>query len=380
MKHLVCLSLAVLFLHWCPLPAAAQHKRPPVFHLIFCSDVHYGLVKKNFRGRSNVTSEEVNRAMITAMETLPGLRLPADTGAGAGQLVSGIEAVAITGDICNRQEKGIQSATVSWQQFYQAYVQGLHLKRQDGQPAELCVIPGNHDISNAIGYTKPLKPATDKASLVGMYNLEMQPAVPKTARTFNPLVDKIHYARDIGGVHLLFVDAWPDSSERAWMARDLQQVPSTTPVLLFVHAMPDVESRFFTNPARKHKLSAKAGFQNLVNEVFKDGPTIRDSALIEQAALAAFLQQHPNIKAYFHGHVNYTEYYHWNGPKSTLRLPCFRVDSPMKGQYSSHKEDLLSFQLISIDNTTGRMTVRECLWNADPGKITWGAATTLSLR
>lgn len=44
------------------------------------------------------------------------------------------------------------------------------------------------------------------------------------------------------------------------------------------------------------------------------------------------------IKAYFHGDKNYNEFYTWNGVNGTIDLPVFRVDSPMKGEYSSADE------------------------------------------
>jgi len=65
-------------------------------------------------------------------------------------------------------------------------------------------------------------------------------------------------------------------------------------------------------------------------------------------------------------------------------LPTFRVDSPMKGKYSSKDERKLSFQLITIDPKSGEMTVRECLWNNDPDNslkpIQWGDSRTISLQ
>ena len=212
----------------------------------------------------------------------------------------------------------------------------------------------------------------------------IQPSVLKTENNFNYSTDKVHYSRNIGGLHFVFVDAWPDSAERDWMEKDLSKVKSTTPVFIFTHSMPDVEARFFVNPNGDHSINEKDKFENLVTETFKDGTSVEDKAIIEQKELANFIQIHPNIKAYFHGHSNYTEYYDWKGPDQRIVLHCFRADSPMKGKYSAKDETKLAFELVTIDTDKKIMTVRECLWNAHPSdalhKIEWGISTTISIQ
>ena len=97
--------------------------------------------------------------------------------------------------------------------------------------------------------------------------------------------------------------------------------------------------------------------------------------------LRAFLKEHPSIRAYFHGHENYNEFYDWQGPDYTISLPTFRVDSPMKGDVSGGNETELSFLLISADTDTGLMTVREVLWNTNASDTTtWGQTRTVSLK
>ncbi|SMG62579.1 metallophosphoesterase, partial [methanotrophic bacterial endosymbiont of Bathymodiolus sp.] len=120
--------------------------------------------------------------------------------------------------------------------------------------------------------------------------------------------------RDIAGIRLMFVNCWPDSSERAWMEEQLKGMASGTPVLLFTHSNPDVEARFFTNPNGNHSINATDKFENLLPETCQDGLSLKDSTAIEQRGLVAFLVRHPEIKAYFHGHNNYTQYYRWKGP------------------------------------------------------------------
>jgi hypothetical protein len=54
----------------------------------------------------------------------------------------------------------------------------------------------------------------------------------------------------------------------------------------------------------------------------------------------------------------------------------------MKGNFSGNDETLLSFQLITIDPRKRTMTVREYLWNPEPGNPTvtkWGQTKTIGL-
>jgi hypothetical protein len=62
-------------------------------------------------------------------------------------------------------------------------------------------------------------------------------------------------------------------------------------------------------------------------------------------------------------------------------LHTFRVDSPMKGAVSGDDETRLSFQVAAIEPATRMLTVRECLWNADPPRpsLTWGESRTVPL-
>jgi hypothetical protein len=204
----------------------------------------------------------------------------------------------------------------------------------------------------------------------------LNPVTPKTNATYNYATDKIHYSHDISGIHFVFVNMWPDSAERVWLSSDLASVSASTPVLLFTHDQPAVESKHFTNPNGSHDINATAKFENLLTEWFKDGTTITPAATIEQNALGAYLAAHTNIIAYFHGNDNANEYYMWNG------VNVYRVDSPMKGNFSVADETKLSFQLVTIDTASQKMTVRECLWNDSSSAtkpIKFGLAKTISL-
>jgi hypothetical protein len=356
-----------------------------IVQFVFTSDQHYGLTKTTFQGVTEVDAHIVNAALVAKLNTLANVTFPNDGGVKAGGLIKFIDCVVSTGDIANRAEKGVQAAAASWQQFYADYVTGITLKDSNNHKTPIYVVPGNHDVSNAIGYHKMMTPPTDPTSVIGMYNLMVSPTAPKTAATFNYATDKIHASKNIGGVHFIFLNLWPDSTERAWMENDLLTVSATTPVFLFAHSIPDVEARFFTNPNGAGDINSTDKFENLLSEVFKDGAkTISDKALIEQRAFANFVQLHPNIKAYFHGHNNYNQYYTWQGPDLNIALPCVRVDSPMKGAVSAKDETKLSFQVVAVDTLNKSITVRECLWNATPNNptapIVWGSNMTFSIQ
>ena len=356
-----------------------------IVQFVFTSDQHYGLTKTAFQGATNVDARIVNAALVGKLNALSTSTFPNDGGVKAGGIIKYIDCVVSAGDIANREETGIQAAASSWSQFTNDYIMGITLKDSNNQKTPMYVVPGNHDVSNTVGYYKTMAPPTDATSVIGMYNLMTNPVVPKTAANYNYNTDKVHASKNIGGVHFMFLNVWPDSTERVWMANDLQSVSATTPVLLFAHSIPDVEARFFTNPNGAKDINSTDKFENLLSEIFKDGAkTINDNALIEQRAFANFVKLHPNIKAYFHGHSNYNQFYTWLGPDLNISLPCMRADSPMKGAVSATDETKLSFQVVAIDTLTKSMTVRECLWNATPSNPTapsvWGSSVTISIK
>lgn len=366
----------------------AQKKQAPVVvNILFTSDAHYGLKRAAFRGDTSVTAHKVNAAMIEAMNTVPELTLPADTGVNANGKVGHVDYVIQTGDITNRMELPIQSAAASWAEFKNDYLNCLKLKNSKGVAATLLLAPGNHDISNAIGYYKPMNPHTDATSMVNIYNLMLHPRKLLTVQSFNYTKDKVNYSRDIQGVHCMFITLWPDSAERIWMEKNLSTVPSTTPVLVFSHDQPTCEAVHFTNPTPPYKIISGNKFENLVAEHYKESNSVMEKGTgtdVEQRGWVKFLEAHPNIKAYFHGNSNWNEFYVYQGPDKDVNLNVFRVDSPMKGKYSGIDESKLSFQLISLDASTKTLTVRECLWNTDikesRPRVIFGKSKTISLK
>lgn len=342
-----------------------------IAQLVFTADLHYGL-KRAFRGNV-VNSNGVNEAMVAQINVLPTAVFPTDGGINAGKTIGYIDYVAINGDITNRQESGVQSATTSWAQFSSDYLNGITLKNKKNQQTEFLLTCGNHDVSNAIGFPKSLYPTTDNAAMVNIYNLMLKPTKLKTTATYNYSTDKPNYSKDIVGVHLMFITMWPDSAARVWMENDLGNVSSTTPVFIFTHDPIGGEPTHFTNPFSNHSMTMD--FENEIQEDF-------NGTLALQRELATFLRIHSNIKAYFHGHSNFNEFYPYVGPDGDLKLNVYRVDSPMKGSVSNVDETKLSFQVISINGKTQTLTVRECLWNTSgtASKIIWGQSSTVSLK
>lgn len=352
--------------------------------IVYTSDSHYGIKRANFQGATAVDAHVVNAALVKTMNTLPTVTFPSDNGLYAGRTIGPIDYVINTGDIANRMETSanVQSAAASWEQFKMDYIDGLTLKNGKGEKTPLLLLPGNHDVSDAIGFYKPMSPLIDKTALVNIYNMMMNPTTPKTVDTYDYKVDKVNYSKNIGGVHFMFVTLWPDSANRVWMTQDLATIDKNMPVVIFVHDQPDIETKHLTNPNGNHDINKTDQFENMVEEVCKDGTTVKSGSDIEQQAFTDFVKANPNIKAYFHGNSNYNEYYTYTGPDNSVALRTIRVDSPMKGDISSKDEKSVSYQVISLDTITKVMTVRECLWNPDAienAPVKWGKSITFAL-
>jgi hypothetical protein len=368
--------------------AAGLVPAPPArIQFVFTSDAHYGMTRAAFRGRTSVAAQAVNEAMIARINALPHARFPDDRGLNAGQPVGALDFVAEGGDIANRQERtetgAIQPAAVSWAQFVGDYVDGLHVTNASGREAPLYIVPGNHDATNAVGFYRPMVPPIDKTAMVGIYNLMIAPAIRKIPATFAYPRDRVLYSHDIGGVHFVFLTVWPDTASREWMEHDLAPVSASTPVLIIVHDQPDAEAKHFINPNGAHDVNPSDKFENVLGDRFADGTTIAGTSVKEQADFERFLRAHPNVVAYFHGNSNWNQFYDWTGPHHSASLHVFRVDSPIKGAVSANDETALSFQVVTIDAPARAMTVRECLWNRNPGDMTqaiaWGDMSTVSL-
>jgi len=365
-------------------PCSAQQPNAEL-QFVLVSDVHYGIERTNFRGAKGVDATVVNAALVARLNVLPAVVFPKDGGLRAGQTVGAVDFVSVTGDVANRMEAGgsanIQSAAVSWSQFASQYLRDLKLPDRSDGFAPLFVVPGNHDASNAVGHFKLVK-AADPTSMIEIYNRMMHPAVPLTAGTYRYTRDVIRTSRDISGVHLVFITVWPDSATRAWLEKDLAAVSPATPVFIFAHDPPESDAKHFVNPNGAHDVNETDKFENLLGDVYADGPTSAGVAHIEQKAFEQFLERHPNITAYFHGHSNFNQFYDWTGPGHSVVLHTFRVDSPMKGAVSASDETKLSFQVATVDLAARTLTVRECLWNADPSHpaspLIWGASTTVA--
>jgi 5'-nucleotidase len=364
---------------------------------VYTSDSHYGITRPALDGSATtVTGQAVNAALVSTINALQStttpVALPCDSGVNAcSTTVGAIDFIAHTGDVSNRQEVGIQNAAASWTQFNTDYLAGLAVTDRTNTKAPLYLVPGNHDVSNAIGYYKTLSPLFDATAYINIYNLMMKPATLLTNNGFigatpnattaaaSYAANKVNYSKDLGGVHFVFLTMWPDSAARAWMDSDLRKVSSTTPVVLFTHDEPAVETKHLMNPNSPFTINSSNKFENLVLGEAAGGlssvAAINGASTVEQAALASWLKNHKNVVAYFHGNTNYNEFYTFAGPNNDISLNTFRVDSPMKGNFSATAPGLLSYQVISIDPAAANMTVREYLWNTK----TWGASTTVPL-
>jgi len=364
-----------------------SYGQSPVINIIFTSDAHYGITRAKFRGDTAVPAFKVNAALVSQVNTVPDLALPPDAGINAGKKAGPVDYVIEGGDVANRMEPPVQSAAISWSQFENEYMHHITLVGHDGKPAKLLIVPGNHDISNSIGYARVMKPSVDPTSMVNIYNLMLKPQKPLTNADYNYTRDKINYSRNIKGIHFMFITLWADSAERIWMQRDLDTVAANTPVIIFTHDQPDCEAKHFTNPLPPYNMTPDNHFENLTAEHYKEGAVAaRDdgATAVEQRGFVKFLKRHPNIKAYFHGNSNWNEFYVYHGPDNDVNLNVFRVDSPMKGKYSAKDETVLSFQLITLDAQSQALTVRECLWNTKPSdaaqKVVFGKSSTVSLK
>ncbi len=359
------------------LAITAQNSLAEQYQLIYTSDQHYGITRPEFRGVKDAPSRLVNAAMGAAINALPAAVFPEDGGVRAGQKVQWADFVISTGDIANRMEGAdglsVPNAAELWAQFVQQYDNGLSVTRRDGQRAEVLVVPGNHDATDAVGFYRVMTPPRDASSVLAMYNRANGSEVAPSAFDYNK--HKVFLRRDLPGLKLLLVQMWPDSVGRAWLA---PQLGDATPALLFTHDQPDVESKHLINPNGKGDINAEDKFENLLSQV-SSVKSVKDKAVAEHKELANFLKQNPAIVAYFHGNENYNEFYTWNGPENNINMPVFRVDSPMKGNVSSKDESKLSFQIVAVDTDTKQMTVREVLWNSNPAApaLTWGESRTV---
>jgi hypothetical protein len=367
---------------------------------VYTSDAHYGIKRSPVFG-SYSNALQVNRIMIRSINNIPIETLPCDSGINACQPVGAIDFVAMTGDISNRSDGATTPtskapASVTWAQFNTDYIKGITLKKNDGSLSDLFLSPGNHDVSNAIGYYKsPLNAASglDATSYVQVYNLMMKPVIPLTNADFDGATPsfataaasyankRVVYSRNVNGVLFIFAGMWPDSVIRPLIDAELAKVSATTPVVLFVHDQPTSESKHFTNPNGAKDINATDKFENLLSDVFADGTTISDAsgnpirAVIEEQSFVNWFKTRKNIVAYFHGNDNAFESYTYTGPANDVTIPVFRVDSPMKGNFSATDSTKLSYSVISIDDAARNMTVREYLWQQKK----WGTSATISL-
>ena len=143
---------------------------------VYTSDAHYGITRARFQKTANVGAQIVNQVMISKMNNLTNLTFPLDGGVRSGSKVDSVDFVVMTGDIANRSETTIiptLSASTCWTQFANDYINGITLKDKVGNNSKLYLLPGNHDVTNAVGFYKTMSPLKDSAAMVNIYNMMM---------------------------------------------------------------------------------------------------------------------------------------------------------------------------------------------------------------
>ncbi len=372
------LSLALLTL------AAPYALQAADVQFIITSDVHFGHIRTaaiadtNNPGTTTKDAVLVNRMMVQSLNKMSDLTMPNDGGVGAGLKVGPVDFVAVTGDIATRFEAtgqaAVQKSAVSYAQFTSEFLTKITLKDKSGKPAKFLLAPGNHDVSNAIGNFKIPAGNIDGTSMIELLKVA-QPGVTVPSvydRAFfnvknaaGAWVNKPNYAMDVGGIHFISLTIWPDSGTRKWVDANLASVPLTTPVVLFMHDYPDVDPTHLADASGIISDNRQAVASDVVDSSEASSTTNSD---VEQRAMVAWLKTHPNIIAYFHGHTNYNEMWDYSGPDHDITLKSFRIDSPMKGgvTQTANNENLLSYQIASVDTVTKKMTVREVRWYPTP--------------
>jgi len=377
---------------------------------MYTSDSHYGIKRSlAFNGYSNAV--QVNGALVGVMNTIPTATLPVDGGVNSGQAISGVDFIVNTGDIANRSEgtnpANVVSATL-WDQFSTDYLTTLNVKTPAGTKAPVYLTPGNHDVSNVVGYYKKnmnwntiaggtgSTTGLDDTAYVKIYNAMMSPATllakgaitgaDYTTTAANYTGKRVVTSRLVNGVLYVFAGMWPDATNRPLISAEIAKAPANTPVVLFTHDQPDIETKHLTNPSTtntgNNAINATDKFENLISDA-PDSASTSGTSINAQQALTTWLAANKNIVAYFHGNDNYQQAYVYTGqPAGTISLPVFRVDSPMKGAVTGNDSadgngdpNKLSFQVVSVNPNSKLLTVREYLWKLRA----WGSSSTISL-
>lgn len=164
---------------------------------------------------------------------------------------------------------------------------------------------------------------------------------------------------------------------RHWMD-SIFKADSLTSIIIFTHDPPEADAKHFTNPNLPLDINKNHKFENLLADTCAVNYTALEPTE-NWHRLEQWLKEHPQIKAYFHGDCNYNKFYERKGTEGSISLPAFRVDSPIKGEFSSEFVSLLSYLVVCIDIQKRQITVRVCLWNKDlKTEINCGASKTIS--
>jgi cytolysin (calcineurin-like family phosphatase) len=235
------LCWAVAFVAGAGLSAAGE---PPTITFFVASDSHFGA-----RGM-----EEVNRRLVEQMNGLPGTAYPPEVGG----LVETPRGVLFTGDTT---DNGHLEEFATFERFY-----GL-TGREGLLRYPVFETIGNHDLNQ----NSPVKERVRQRH------------------------GSINYAWDWGDLRLICLDMYPDAGTVSWLARELDRLGPSRPVILFFHY--SIEGHY--------------------SDSWEDE---------EKDAFAKAIEGH-NVLAIFHGHEHGAGHYMWRGH------PVFRPGAP---RHSSH--------------------------------------------
>ena len=244
------------------------------------ADLHFG---------ATADIEALNRKQVEAMNALPGRRWPA---AGYGP-VAQPAAVLVAGDLTDHGLAG------EWKQFAALYGLGS----------------GDGPAGSRTGLLKwPVYECT------GNHDRILWLARPVLAEVRKRHGD-LCYSLDLGGVHVVCLDLYPDKEHLAWLGRDLAKVGPKRAVVIFFH----------------YGLA---------------GPFADWWSAAEKLAFAKAVADY-NVVGIFHGHYHASKHYPWRG------LDVYNVGSPRHRWHS--------FAAVRI--TRRAMIVAS--WNWDRGRWQW---------
>ncbi|MEN6357871.1 MAG: metallophosphoesterase [Armatimonadota bacterium] len=234
---------------------------------MFCgSDVHC----------TGTTIPNRAKAVVQRMNSLPGSAYPAAIGGTVGT-PSG---VLICGDCCDGGTWGTTPATDTpqwysnrnyqdqWNTFNYHFSKAGVTGDNNRLKYPTYVTGGNHDWWRFAGYTS------------GTSTYVAQKLKDRYTPNCNITEGNVSYAFNKDGVHFISLGRYPDQYVRSWLALDLANVTTSTPIVMFLHYYLNDDEEWWSYEVR-----------DLLADII-DGY---------------------NVIAIFNGHTHSTQHYTWNG-------------------------------------------------------------------